>query len=268
MILGFVTDPFLRAVVRRAALPDEDVYWSPSDVHEAVRRGFPRLGVSALHDPHPLGDPRQVVGTGVPLLTLAPATMEAWRDSHRLVGFAVRRVDDHGRRLRNLMANATGSSPGRWVNALFRDLTSATGRPLPAALRGMGRRILEFPARYTDLHAMAGLSGLSRGALKARFRRRDLPSPYTYLRWFRVLAAVHVLHDGEPTTEEAAYRVGLHSSGNFCRYVQEVSGCTPTELRQQVARIRILTAFVEECLGPSELEAWEGLDDLFLARVA
>lgn len=268
MILAFVTDPFLRAVVRRAALPDEDVYWTPADVQEAVRRGFPRLGVRALHDPHPLGDPRKVIGTSVPLLTLAPATLEAWRDSHRLVGFAVRRVDDHGRRLRSLMADAAGSGSGRWVNALFRDLTAAAGRSLPGSLRGMGRRILEFPSRYTDLHAMAELSGISRGALKARFRRRGLPSPYTYLRWFRVLAAVHVLEDGEPTTEEAAYRVGLHSSGNFCRYVQEVSGCTPTELRQPVARIRTLTGFVEECLGPSELEAWEGLHDLFLADVA
>ncbi|MFP3947547.1 MAG: helix-turn-helix domain-containing protein, partial [Longimicrobiales bacterium] len=154
------------------------------------------------------------------------------------------------------------------VNTLFRDLTAAAGRPLPGPLRGMGRRVLEFPSRYSDLHAMAALSGISRAALKARFRRRDLPSPYTYLRWFRVLAAVHVLEDGELTTEEAAYRVGLHSSGNFCRYVRKVSGCTPTELRQPVGRIRALTAFVEECLGPPELEAWEDLDDLFLARVA
>lgn len=266
MILALLTDPFLRAVVRRAALPDEDVFWNPDELQEAARRGFPRLAVGARHDNHPLGDPEQALEVTIPLLVIGPSTLQSWRDAHRLVGFAVRRVDDHGRRLRVLMTRTAGSN--HWVNDLFRDLTSAAGRPLPEALRGLGRRILEFPSRYPDLHPVADLSGISRGALKARFRRRDLPSPYTYVRWFRVLAAVHLLADGELTTEEAAYRVGLHSSGNFCRYVQDVSGSPPSELRDPMARIRGLTRFVEECLGPTELEGWKSLDDLFLEDVA
>jgi len=266
MILAFLTDPFLRAVARRAALPDEDVFWSPDDVLEAARRGFPRLVVAAEQETHPLGDPREILGEDVPVLNIVPATLESWRDSHRMVGFAVRRLDDHGRRLRTLMTRS--ASQDRWVDRLLGELSSATGRRLPGSLRGLGRRILEFPSRYSDLHAVADLSGISRGALKARFRRRDLPSPYTYLRWFRVLAAVHVLEDGELTTEEAAYRLGLHSSGNFCRYVFDVSGFSPTELRGPVARIRVLTGFVEECLGEAEMNAWEGLGDLFLEDVA
>ena len=45
---------------------------------------------------------------------------------------------------------------------------------------------------------------MSRGALKARFRRRDLPSPSTYLRWFRILAVAH----GQT---EASYALGLRA---------------------------------------------------------
>lgn len=266
MILAFLSDPFLRAVVRRAALPDEDVFWTSDDVQEAVRRGFPRLGVAVRGDGRPPGVSEDVVDPSVPLLVLVPSILQAWRDSHRMVGFAVRRVDDHGRRLRGLMEEASGGE--HWVNALFRDLSSASGRPLPGALRGLGRRVLEFPSRYSDLHPVAELSGISRGALKARFRRRDLPSPYTYLRWFRVLGAVHVLGDESVTTEEAAYRVGLHSSGNLCRYLQEVSGLPPSDLRGPVGRIRAVTRFAEECLGPTELEAWESLEELFLVGVA
>jgi len=265
MILAFLDDPFLRTVVRRAALPDEDVFWAPDDILEAARRGFPRLAVSAEADSHPLGEPGEVAA-GIPLLRIGDATLRSWRDAHRMVGFAVRRVDDHGRRLRSLMARA--ARPTDWVNATFRDLSSGAGRPLPPPFRGMGRRVLEFPSRYRDLRSLARLSGITRGALKARFRRRDLPSPYTYLRWFRVLSSVHLLKDEELTTEEAAHRVGLHSSGNFCRYVVDVSGFAPSELRTWVPRMRILTRFVEECLGPTQVEGWAALDELFLEKAA
>lgn len=266
MILAFVNDPFLRTVVRRAALPDEDVFWSSDDILEAVHRGFPRLAVTVDGDPHPLGDPVELTGEGLPLLRVGERTLRSWRDAHRMVGFAVRRVDDHGRRLRSLLARSAGSV--QWVNGTFRDLSSAAGRSLPNSFRGMGRRVLEFPSRYRDLRSLAQLSGISRGALKARFRRRDLPSPYTYLRWFRVLASVHILENEEVTTEEAAHRVGLHSSGNFCRYVLEVSGFAPSELRTWVPRMQTLTRFVEECVRPDQLDGWEALEELFLERAA
>lgn len=266
MILAFLTDPFLRTVVRRAALPDEDVFWSAEEILEAARRGFPRLAVVSEGDPHPLGDPEQLTEGAVPLLRIGEGTLESWRDAHRRVGFAVRRVDDHGRRLRRLMAQAAGSV--EWVNRLFRDLSSAAGRSLPGPFRGMGRRVLEHPSGYRDLRSLARLSGISRGALKARFRRRDLPSPYTYLRWFRVLSSLHVLEKEGLTTEEAAHRVGLHSSGNFCRYVLEVSGFSPREIRSWVPRMQVLTRFLEECVQPTQLEGWAALEELFLEKAA
>lgn len=266
MIVALLTDSFLRATVRKAALPEEDVFWNPEDVHEALRIGYPRLAVCATGQPYSLGEPRDLVGPALPLLVITPATLDEWRVSHEAAGFAVRRVDDHGRRLRTLMEVTAGRAS--WVNDVFRDLARSAGAGVPQALRGFGRRILEFPSRYDDLHSLARLSGISRGALKARFRRRDLPSPYTYLRWFRVVAAARVLSETEVTTEEAAYRVGLHSSGNFCRYVQEVSGLSPSELKEPMGRVRIVTRFVEECLGRPEMRGWEGLEDLFLEGAA
>lgn len=266
MIVALLSDPFLRATVQKGALPDEDVFWTPDDVRLALEQGYPRLGIHASEDPHPLGDPRRIVPGEVPLVALTRPTLRAWESARRSDGFAVSRIDDHGRRLRGLMQAKGASLP--WVERIFRDLGRAAGVGLPRPLRGFGRRILELPAGYEDLHAMADLTGLTRGALKARFRRRDLPSPYTYLRWFRVLAASHVLSDPDTTTEEAAFRLGLHSSGNFCRFVQEVSGLAPSEIRDSVGRTRLIAAFVRECLTKEQVEGWKSLDDLFLAGAA
>lgn len=266
MIVALLTDPFLRATVREAADRDEDVFWSPKEVRAALDRGYPRLAVHAAGDAHPLGDPRRLVPTEIPLVAITEATLRAWETARRSEGFSVSRTEDHGRRLRDLMADLPPGQP--WVDEFFRDLSRAAGSGLPRALRGFGRRVLEHPARYQDLHAVAELTGLTRGALKARFRRREMPSPYTYLRWFRVFAASHVLSNPEVTTEEAAHRLGLHSSGNFCRYVQEVSGLAPSGIRDPVGRARLLVRFVGECLSREDAEGWASLDDIFLEGAA
>lgn len=266
MIVALLSDSFLRATVRKAALPDEDVFWAPEDVREALDRGFPRLAVHASGESHPLGPPDRVIPSGLPSLVLTPPTLRTWERSRRSGGFAVSRIDDHGHRLRRLMHSLSGPIP--WVERIFRHLRQLTGGGLPAPLRGLGRRVLEFPSRYEDLHALSDLTGLSRGALKARFRRRDLPSPYTYLRWFRVLAAAHVLGDPDVTTEEAAFRTGLHSSGNLCRYVQEVSGLAPSDLRKASSGTRLVAGFARECLSAGHREGWRRLEDLFLEEAA
>ncbi|NIP60348.1 MAG: helix-turn-helix domain-containing protein [Gemmatimonadetes bacterium] len=264
MIVTPLSDPFLRRAVRRAALPDEDVIWRAEEIREALARGFPRLLVYAPGDTHPLADPHTLDDLRLPTLALTGSTLRVWEQERRATGFAVSKVDDHAARLRSLIQETAGPLP--WVEGVFRDLVRASGRGIPPVLRGLGRRILEFPSRYDDLHALAELTGISRAALKARFRRRDLPSPYTYLRWFRVLAAGHLLDQGK-TTATVAHRVGLHSSGNLCRYVQDVSGMSPNELRGPQGRARSLAMFTSRCLGPRRLEAWETLEDLFLRDV-
>ena len=45
MIVAYVSDPYLRTVVARAAHPEEDVILDPQLIPSAVEWGFPRLVV-------------------------------------------------------------------------------------------------------------------------------------------------------------------------------------------------------------------------------
>ena len=163
------------------------------------------------------------------------------------------------------MAEA-GSPPG-WVDGVLVDLSRMCGFPLPYELRGFVRRVLEFPARYNKLEAMGAVAELSTGALKARFRRRGLPSPFGYLSWLRVVAATRVLADPSITTVEAAFRLGYTSNGNFCRSIQAVSGLTTSDLRSPEGRNRVLSEFVTYYLTPDVPDRWASLSGLF-RRVA
>jgi len=63
----------------------------------------------------------------------------------------------------------------------------------------------------------AWTAGLTPGAMKARFRRCGLPSPFAYTVHLRALCACEFLSRQETTTASVAYRMGYSSSGNFCR---------------------------------------------------
>jgi AraC-like DNA-binding protein len=106
------------------------------------------------------------------------------------------------------------------------------------------------------------------GALKARFRRRGLPSPSRHLRWFRLLAAARVLSDPDETVLSAAYRLGFASDGNFCRWIRATSGLSPSTLRSWNGRLLVLVRLAEECLPEGSLDEWEDLGGLFLREVA
>jgi AraC-like DNA-binding protein len=104
--------------------------------------------------------------------------------------------------------------------------------------------------------------------LKARFRRRELPTPSTYLRWFRLLAVANHLADPEVTVAVAARRHGYTSDGNLCRALKNVAEMTPTELRTASGRQRLLVDFTRACLMPDHLEGWASFDELFRRRAA
>ncbi len=55
-----------------------------------------------------------------------------------------------------------------WVDRTLADLSKAAGTPPPAPLRAFGRRILEFPTHYHDLHAKARASHLSQGGVEGQ----------------------------------------------------------------------------------------------------
>ena len=171
------------------------------------------------------------------------------------------RVEYAAHRLTQLLPART--EPPTWVDRALADLARAAGARLPMALRSVGRRVMEFPSHYADLHPLADVTGMTRGALKARFRRRGLVSPSVYVRWFRALAAAHLLANREVTTLQAAHRLGFTTGGNFCRTIKSVTGLSSTEVRGIHGWNRLLVTYAWRHLGPEALAGWQTLDDLF-----
>jgi len=260
MIVVQASDPYLRRAVKRLARPEEDVFVADPVALEALEWGFPRLVVrDERHRRAPLG-PR------VPVVDVDDETVLRWDQERRAEELPPDRVDHLAACLSSLI-DRVGSEP-TWVDRALADLSRASGRRLPMPLRAFGRRVLEFPSYYTSLHPIADRCGTSRGALKARFRRRDLPSPFIYLRWFRILAAAEVLSDRSVTVAAAASRLGFTSNGNLCRMMRSVCDITPTEARTVRGWNRLLVTFAWRHLSADALDAWVSLEDLFERKAA
>lgn len=260
MIVSRVSDPLLQQAVRGAAHPEEEVVADPVLGHEALQLGFPRLLVrsgSALREPAP---------SSVRLLDLDDTLLRRWETERRAEEIPAPRVEDLVRRLRTL----TERSPSErtWADSALADLGRAAGMPLPPTLRAFARRVFEFPSRYTKLHDLAEACGLSRGALKARFRYRGLSSPYTYLRWFRLMAVSEMLSDRDVTVARAAHRLGFTSAGNLCRATAAMAETTPTDLRTVRGWNRLVVRFAWIHLTPEALDAWRDLELFRSRRVA
>jgi len=250
----------LRQAVRGAAHPEEDVVSEPALATEALQSGFPRLLIRSgveLRDRQP---------DGVRVLDLDDLLLRRWEAERHSGDLPSPRLEYVTRRLQVLMHRP--ATEGTWVDVALADLSRAAGMPLPFPLRGFARRVFEFPSRYTSLHDLSESCGLSRGALKARFRRRGLASPYTYLRWFRTMTVAQVLSDRGVTVSRAAYRLGFTSAGNLCRVTADIAGTTPTELRSVRGWNQLVVRFAWIHLTPDALEGWTTLSDLFRRGVA
>jgi AraC-like DNA-binding protein len=253
MIVGFLQDYRSRLAVRAAALPDEDTFFGERGL-DALHRGFVRVVVRDDGGRGRFEAPEVVA----PVLTLGAGP----RFTPDASGWIVSGIDDVSPRLRSLLDQTAGA--GTWVDTALADMARTAGFPLPPAFRGLCRRVLEYPAWYPDLHAVSRLTGLSRGAVKARFRRRALRSPSGHLRWLRSLAAAHVLADPGVNVIAAAYRLGFTSGGNLCRAVHTVTGLTPGKLRSPTTRVGLLVRFVERFLHPGTRGGWVDLEEVFL----
>ncbi len=263
MIIAYISDPYLLAAVRRAAHPEEEVVVDRARVDDALAVGYPRLIVRTSPASRHIRDLRPDT-TSIPVVTLARATLAQWEAERRQQGVPATRIDFMAERLAVYLEKETVDAS--WVDRTLADLTRAAGRPLPLPLRTFARRILEFPSYYNDLHPVAESIGLSRGALKARFRRRALPSPYAYVRWLRVIAAAFTLSDRSVTVAQAATRLGYTSDGNLCRTMTSLTGLTPTEARTLHGWNRLLIGFAWGHLRPEAVDGWRDLEDLFGRR--
>lgn len=266
MILVLCSDPVLRAAVRRSAHPEEDVVLEPDLALQALDQGFPRAVVYVPEDGHHLVRRLGRLDPAIRPVAITRATLRAWDAERRRFEVPPPRIEHASLRLRTLLPGRT--EPPTWVDRALADLSRATGQRLPLPLRTVGRRVMEFPSHYNDLHPLADVTGTSRGALKARFRRRGLVSPAVYVRWFRALAAAHLLSDRRVTTLQAAHRLGFTTGGNFCRTIKAVTGLTSTEVRGSHGWHRLLVTFAWRHLGPEALAGWEALEGLFESAAA
>lgn len=258
MIIAQVSNAYVSAALSRAAHAEEDVLLDPERVQEALDFGYPRLLVRTEEAG------RLVLPDELPVMVLTEATLGTWEAERRSVEVPPNRITYLARKLEGLMERRAAGVT--WVDRTLADLAKAGGAPLPPSLRSFARRVMEFPSWYDDLQPVADSCGLSRGALKARFRRRGLPSPYSYLRWFRVMACAHLLADDSLTVAQTASRTGFTSDGNLCRSIMNLTGFTPTDLRSAQGRNRLLLAFAWDHLTPEALGAWHDLDELFVRR--
>lgn len=254
MIVVQAVDPTLRRAALRAASPEEDVVMGAL-AHEAIDFGFPRLvirGPSVRRRPVP---------DGVPTLDVDEALLRSWEAKRRTLDLQPTWSD-------HLVGQLTAAMDDRAIRSGVADralgeLSRAAGARLPLPLRSFARRVLDFPWRYRSLHSVADACGTSRGALKARFRRRGLSTPFSYLQWYRALALAGFLSDRSVTVATAAHRLGFTSDGNLCRMLSSVTGMTPTEVRTPVGWRRLVITHAWEYLSHEDLEAWALMDDLF-----
>jgi AraC-like DNA-binding protein len=260
MIVVQVTEPRLRQAVCHAAHPEEDAIVDTRLVAEAIDWGLPRLVVRS--EGHRSGD----LPPGLAVLVIDRTLVHGWEADRRSLELPSTRLSYLTQRCALLMRRTNAERS--WVDHTLAELAKASGSPLPPPLRSFARRVLEFPSHYTDLHAVADASGTSRGALKARFRRRGLPSPHSYLQWFRILRVAHDLSDRSNTIAGATRRLGFTSNGNLCRTMLGVSGMTPTEGRTRSGWQGLLIGFARSHLMAPELRAWGSLDGLFTRLVA
>jgi AraC-like DNA-binding protein len=266
MIVALCSDPILRAALRRTAHPEEDVFLDERLVGSALDLGFPRAVVYVPEDGHPLGRHLATLDPRIRLISITQASLRDWELQRRRHEVPPPRIDHMALKLRALLAHdTTAPSP---VDRALAEMSRAAGVRLPGPLRSAARRVMEFPSHYADLHGLSEVTGMSRGALKARFRRRGLASPAHYVRWFRVLAAAQLLADREVTTMQAAHRLGFTTGGNFCRTIKSVTGFSSSEVRSVQGWNRLLLTFAWRYLGRDQLEQWATLNDLFLRKAA
>ena len=259
MILAPIRDSSLLHSVRHALGAVEDVFTREDDVLPALYRGFPRVSIIEPGPEGRLVQAIRAIAPDLPVVELAQLDGLSLRSPPPVV--VIPPVDTAPARMRQLIDRA--ALPMTWVERLLRDLGQAAGSPLPPGVRSLGRRVLEFPARYSRTGDVAAAVSLTPGALKARFRRFGLPSPFAYTARLRALSATELLTWPGMTTERVAFHLGYASGGNFCRAFQKLTGLRPSEAATVEGRLLFLTRFASELLAQEQIAQWAEAGALF-----
>lgn len=258
MIIATVESAVLRAAVESSARWDEDVVTDPNRIGSVLWVSAPRALV--LDDRRGM-EPIVIEARahGVPVVRVGRAEIERWESQRRERVPPPSRTRFYGAQLRRMLPEVQPS----WVDRLLSAFTRAAGRSLPLSFRAVARRVLEDPARYTTLEGLVPVMRISSPALRARFRRRELPSPLEYLRWLRLLAVVHHLQTTPHSVSNTAVHLGFHSSGNLARFTRSICGRTPAALRGPGIRAELTVEVSARLFQRTDFDRWDSLDQLF-----
>ncbi|NNF28739.1 MAG: helix-turn-helix domain-containing protein [Gemmatimonadetes bacterium] len=261
MIVSCVADPELRRAVLRLAAPDEDVFESDPDGLSGLRHGLARCVVRETSRPEFEPVRLREGGPGEPPeIVITAGTLSRWRFDHRRGRLGA----DFAEAIVESLRGPFGRVPAPGLTErVFRGLERAAGVNLPAAFRGLARRVLEYPRHYGSLGALATRVGTTTGALQGRFLRRGLRSPSEHLRRLRLLAVSEGFDDAGLTVAVAADRYGYTSAGNLCRTLQNTVEKAPSDLREPVHRLELIARFAQDFLDEEAVGAWPDLEDLF-----
>jgi AraC-like DNA-binding protein len=259
MVLAPIRNPTLLRSVRHALLAVEDVFTREEDIFSALHRGFPGASIIESGPEARVVRAIRAVGQDLPIVEIARLDVLSFSSPPPAV--VIPPIDTAPARMRQLIDQA--ALPMTWVERLLRDLGQAAGSSLPLGVKSLGRRVLEFPSRYSRTSAVAAAVGLTPGALKARFQRFGLPSPLAYTAWLRALGASDLLTWPGMTTDRVAFHLGYSSSGNFCRAFRNLTGLRPSEATTIDGRMLVLTRLASELLSREQIAAWARVESLF-----
>lgn len=141
------------------------------------------------------------------------------------------------------IARKLRSTQGRLVRSLI-------GHSLPSSIPSRGRAVLgaaaEVAARGGQGRDLAEALHLTERALLRWCERSGLPAPRRLLAWMRILLAAEMLDHPEQTVLGVAHTCGYATDSSLRRAMQELTGATPSELRESGAFSRAADAFLDE----------------------
>ncbi len=259
VIVAFVKDPVLGTAVTVAARWDEDVVTSPDCALRLLDDACVRTVITDAVTEIPVRVVSAAVRSEVPIVEIDEARIRAWEAERRTRVPPEGRAAFYAARLRALIPPA----PPTWVDRVLADLARAAGLPLPRAFRAVARRVMEDPVRYTSVETLGSLTGIGSGALKARFRRRQVPSPHECLRWLRLLGVMRRLRNRTEPVSRLALGMGFTSSGNLARFTRSLCGRSPSQLRSDEAVGAVVVECAQAILQPRHVEGWGRLERTF-----
>jgi AraC-like DNA-binding protein len=116
-----------------------------------------------------------------------------------------------------------------WVNEYLKEFAKSHEWPAPVRVASMIRTSFKKPL---NVELLARSVGCARSGLIRSFKDAYGMSMGDYQARCRIRPAINLLRSPKSNVGEAAFRVGYCSTKNFYRALRDLTGMTPTQLRE------------------------------------